>query len=52
MVGRRDESFEWLEKAYQERRQRLGYLKVDPVYDSIRGDPRYLDLLRLIGLPQ
>jgi TolB-like protein/DNA-binding winged helix-turn-helix (wHTH) protein/Tfp pilus assembly protein PilF len=51
-VGRRDEAFEWLEKAYHERRQRLGYLKVDPVYDSIRGDPRYLDLLRRIGLPQ
>jgi TolB-like protein/DNA-binding winged helix-turn-helix (wHTH) protein/tetratricopeptide (TPR) repeat protein len=51
-VGRRDEAFEWLEQAYQERRQRLGYLKVDPVYDSIRSDPRYLDLLRRIGLPQ
>jgi hypothetical protein len=51
-VGRRDEAFEGLETAYQERRQRLGYLKVDPVYDSIRGDPRYLDLLRRIGLPQ
>jgi hypothetical protein len=51
-LGDRDKAFEWLEKAYQERSPRLTWLKVEPMLDSIRSDPRYADLLRRMGLPQ
>jgi TolB-like protein/DNA-binding winged helix-turn-helix (wHTH) protein len=51
-LGDREQAIAWLEKAYQERASRLRYLKMDPVYDPLRSDPRFHDLLRRIGLPQ
>jgi serine/threonine protein kinase/tetratricopeptide (TPR) repeat protein len=51
-LGDRDSAFGWLERAYKERSSWLNFVKTDPVYDSLRSDPRYADLLRRIGLPQ
>ena len=45
-MGRKDEAFEWLDKAYQERAIYFVDLKVDPVLDPLRSDPRFADLLR------
>ncbi len=47
----KDEAFAWLEKAYAVRAYDLLYLKACPEGDSLRGDPRFPDLLRRIGLP-
>jgi tetratricopeptide (TPR) repeat protein len=47
----KDQAFAWLEKAVQARAGLLVYLKVDPVFDILRSDPRFLDLVRRIGLP-
>lgn len=46
----KDRAFEWLEKAYAQHSTAMTALKVDPVYDTIRGDPRFQDLLRRVGL--
>jgi DNA-binding winged helix-turn-helix (wHTH) protein/tetratricopeptide (TPR) repeat protein len=46
----RDEAFVWLEKAFEERQPYLTHLKVEPVFANLRGDPRFDDLLRRIGL--
>jgi serine/threonine-protein kinase len=43
-------AFEWLEKSYQERDFYLIYLKIDPWLDQLRGDARFTDLLRRVGL--
>ena len=51
-LGEKEQAFGWLEKAYQERSRPLGGLKVNPVWDNLRSDPRFADLLRRIGLPQ
>jgi len=51
-LGARDQAFEWLEKAYQERSYYLAYLKVSPAADPLRADPRFDDLLRRIGAPR
>jgi tetratricopeptide (TPR) repeat protein len=51
-VGERDCVFEWLEKAFQERDDLMINLSVDPVFDGIRMDRRFQDLLRRVGLPQ
>jgi len=51
-LGEQERAFEWLEKAYSAHDGWLVYLKVDPVFDHLRSDPRYADLLRRIGLPK
>lgn len=51
-MGDKDHAFEWLEKAYEARASNLIYLKVDPVYDSLRQDPRFRHLLRRMNLPE
>jgi hypothetical protein len=48
-LGEKDRALEWLEAAYRERSFELVGLKVDPRFDSLRGDPRYQDLLRRVG---
>ena len=47
----KDQAFTWLEKAYEERFNRLAYLKVEAVWDPLRSDPRFADLLRRVGIP-
>ena len=51
-LGDKEQAFAWLEKAFQERSNYLAYLKVFPILDPLRSDPRYADLVRRIGLPQ
>jgi len=51
-VGNKDQAIAWLEKAYAERYPSLTALNVDPIYDSLRSDPRFQDLVHRVGLPQ
>jgi hypothetical protein len=48
-LGDKDQAFDWLEKAYQERHPYLILIKVEPVFDSLHSDPRFQNLLRRIG---
>jgi len=50
-LGKRDEAFQMLEKAYQARSTCMIYLKTDPRFDPLRSDPRFQDLLRRVGFP-
>lgn len=49
LLGDKDHVLEWLEKAYQERDPWL-YVKAEPRLDNLRSDPRFMDLLRRLGL--
>jgi serine/threonine protein kinase len=49
-VGDLDHAFDSLERAYQARSAGLIYLHLDPGYEPLRGDPRYADLVKRIGL--
>jgi TolB-like protein/DNA-binding winged helix-turn-helix (wHTH) protein/Tfp pilus assembly protein PilF len=41
----------WLEQAVDQRRYHLAFLKVEPRFDLLRGEPRFQSLLRRVGLP-
>jgi tetratricopeptide (TPR) repeat protein len=53
-LGEKEQAFEWLEKAYEERSSALVHLGDGLVCtcDALRSDQRFADLLRRIGLPQ
>jgi TolB-like protein/Tfp pilus assembly protein PilF len=48
-IGDLDSAFYWLEKAYQGRSPEFSWLKVDPVFTSLKKDPRYWDLYKRTG---
>ncbi len=49
-LGDKDQAFHYLDAAYQERIDRLVYLKVEPMADPLRSDPRFAQLMAKIGL--
>ena len=53
LAGDKDSAFKWLDQAYAERDgQDIMLLKCIPSFKSLRGDPRFADLLRRLGLPE
>jgi TolB-like protein len=49
-VGDGDRAIVWLEKALQARDSKFHLIAVEPVFDSLRSDPRFVSLLRQMGL--
>jgi TolB-like protein/DNA-binding winged helix-turn-helix (wHTH) protein len=49
-LGEKDRAFAWLEKSFQEREGGLMYLNVDDRFAALRSDPRFQNLVHLIGL--
>jgi tetratricopeptide (TPR) repeat protein len=50
ILDEKDQAFDWLQRALDDRSTGLVYLKVDPVWDGIRGDRRFVDLQARVGL--
>ena len=48
--GEVDSAFAWLDRAYQQRRGSLEYVKVDPLFRKLHSDPRFDALLRKMKL--
>jgi TolB-like protein/Tfp pilus assembly protein PilF/tRNA A-37 threonylcarbamoyl transferase component Bud32 len=46
-----DRTLDWLERAGEERTPRLVFLSVEPMFDGLRGDPRFVALRRKLALP-
>lgn len=51
-LGYSDEAFHWLDRAFQEKSELLLWLNVDPGWDKIRSDPRFVALLKKMGLAE
>jgi len=49
-LGEKEQALEWLQKAYEDHESALTMIKVHPVFDGLRSDPRFVDLVRRIGL--
>jgi tetratricopeptide (TPR) repeat protein len=49
-LGEKDQAFEWLEKACEDRSDDVIYLGVDPIFDPLRSDHRFSELMHRVGL--
>jgi DNA-binding winged helix-turn-helix (wHTH) protein/TolB-like protein/Flp pilus assembly protein TadD len=45
-VGERDKALAYLEKAFSEKDVRMVFLKVEPQWDNLRSEPRFVDLIK------
>ena len=50
-LGRTSEGLDWLERACETRSGLLVYLKVEPMFDSIREEPRFAGLMQRLAFP-
>jgi TolB-like protein/Flp pilus assembly protein TadD len=51
-LGQKDKALDWLERSFEDQDVGCYFLKVDPVYDDIRDQPRFQALLKKVGLDQ
>jgi serine/threonine protein kinase/Flp pilus assembly protein TadD len=49
-LGNKDAAFKWLDQSLDGRFGPLIYLKVNPIWDPLRSDPRFAERLRRVGL--
>jgi TolB-like protein/Tfp pilus assembly protein PilF len=49
-LGDYDQAFFWCDEAYKEQSGILQWIKVDPFFDPVRNDPRFVDLVHRVGL--
>jgi DNA-binding winged helix-turn-helix (wHTH) protein/TolB-like protein/Tfp pilus assembly protein PilF len=50
-AGEKEEALNWLDKAFEQHSSGMAALKVDPIFDNLRNEPRFNDLIRRVGLP-
>jgi TolB-like protein/Tfp pilus assembly protein PilF len=50
-LGQTEEAFRWLEASCEQRVDWMVFVKVDPVFDDLRSDPRFQDLMRRMNFP-
>jgi serine/threonine-protein kinase len=50
-AGDDGQALQWIERAYEGRDPNMPYLGVQPIWEPLRGDPRFQDLLRRMKLP-
>ena len=51
-AGKNHEALDWLEKAYHDQDANIQYIGVDPIFDELRDDPRFGELLSKMKLPR
>ncbi|MCX6234956.1 MAG: hypothetical protein NT175_09590 [Bacteroidetes bacterium] len=49
-IGEKDQAFVWFNRAIEKHDYGMLYLKIDPNFDPIRGDPRFVELMKKVGL--
>lgn len=49
-LGEKEKALDWLEKCYEEQDGACWTLKIEPLYDPVRNEPRFQALLKKVGL--
>ena len=49
-LGDKDQAFAWMEKGVQERSGQILWLRIEPLFDPLRSDPRFDKMVRRMGL--
>ena len=49
-LGQKDQALEWLERGYAVRDPRMEFIAMEPTFESLRSDSRFIDLLRRLNL--
>ncbi len=49
ILGEDDHGFQWLEKGYEEYDSFLRLIRTDLIFDRVRSDPRFREILRKMG---
>ena len=49
-LDQKNEAFGWLEKSFQQRSQYMGVLRLETLLDPVKGDPRWNELLKRVGV--
>jgi len=49
-AGMKEAALDWFEKAYDAHDPNMPYLNVDPIFDELRGHPRFQAILKKMGL--
>jgi len=47
-LGEKEKALDWLDVAYENQESACWLLKVDPIYDSVRGEPRFQALVKKV----
>jgi tetratricopeptide (TPR) repeat protein len=45
-LGEQNETLAWLERGFQQRDPKMAFLKVEPKWNNLRNEPRFIDLMR------
>ena len=51
-LGKKDDAFKWLEESYEVHSICVIWLNSEPRFDPLRSDPRFVALVRQVGLPE
>ena len=49
-LAEHDKAMDWMDRALEERRGWMAYLRVNPIVDPLRGLPRFEAIARKVGL--
>ncbi len=49
-LGGRDETLAWLERGFAQRDPKMVFLKVEPKWNNLRSEPRFIDLMKRMRL--
>jgi TolB-like protein/Tfp pilus assembly protein PilF len=50
-AGMKDEALEWLEKAYEAHDPNMPYINIDPIFDYMRNEPTFIELVDRMDFP-